>query len=224
MKKNNNILSVLMLAVVLLGFNYTALAQSNNGQSLENKKLMGGIIVEEDTFPLGYIPPVFIEDQMSPEDKLRLARLRYNVTKVYPYAITAAYIIDKVDDEISVKNSKRDRRKYIKTTHKDLNDKFKEELKSLTITQGQILVKLINRETGRDAYSIIKELKGGLNARVSQTMAGLFKNNLKAKYDPYGADMEIEMIVQEIEKQNYMRYQSHLLEQKAAMNNPATKK
>jgi hypothetical protein len=88
-----------------------------------------------------------------------------------------------------------------------MNDKFKDQLKNLSMTQGQILVKLINRQTGRDCYSVIKEIKGGLNARIYQTAAYFFDNDLKAQYDPYGKDRDIEMIVQEIESKNYYQYQ-----------------
>lgn len=179
---------------------------------------MGGIVVGTDTFPLGYIPMVFIEGELDPAEKARLANLRYNVAKVYPYAVTAAYILQQVDEKMKATRKKHDRKAYIKATQKALNEKFKDELKNLSITQGKILVKLINRETGRDCYDVIKELKGGLNARIFQTMAFLFDNNLKAQYDPYGADKDIEMIVQEIEAKNYYHYQSKIMEQKAAMN------
>ncbi len=91
---------------------------------------------------------------------------------------------------------------------KELNLKYKDELKDLTITQGQILVKLINRETGRDAYSLIKELKGGFNARMYQTAFGFIDNNLKTQYDPYGVDKDIEMIVSELEK----KYTQHAIQ------------
>lgn len=179
---------------------------------------MGGIVVGTDTFPLGYIPMVFIEGELDPAEKARLANLRYNVAKVYPYAVTAAYILQQVDEKMKATRKKHDRKAYIKATQKALNEKFKDELKNLSITQGKILVKLINRETGRDCYDVIRELKGGLNARIFQTMAFLFDNNLKAQYDPYGADKDIEMIVQEIEAKNYYHYQSKIMEQKAAMN------
>ncbi|HET8573058.1 MAG TPA: DUF4294 domain-containing protein [Edaphocola sp.] len=195
--------------------------QQGNAQttpdSAHHKIMTGGIVVGRDTFPFSYLPMVFIEDRLSPQQRAYWDNLRYNVAKVYPYAVTAAYVLKKVDEELDIRTKKKTRKAYIKATQKALNDRFKDELKNLTITQGKILVKLINRETGRDCYDVIKELRGGLNARIFQTMAFLFDNNLKEQYDPYGKDRDIETIVQEIEAKNYYRYQSNIMEQRAGM-------
>jgi hypothetical protein len=177
--------------------------------------LLGGIVVDQDTFGMAYIPEVFVYGYMSPERRAELAKLRYNVLKVYPYAITAAYILNKVDREMMLRNKKKDRKAYLKATEKEMNARFKDELKNLTITQGKILVKLINRETGQDCYELIKQLKGGLNARIYQTTAFFFDNNLKQQYDPYGEDRDMEMIVQELEAKNYFLYQKRQLTQKS---------
>jgi len=74
------------------------------------------------------------------------------------------------------------------------------------MSQGQVLVKLIARQTGKPCYQIIKDLKGGLNARIWQTVAILFDNNLKNNYDPRGEDQIIESIVIEIEKRGRIVY------------------
>lgn len=193
-------------------------AQVAPDTSHHHKIMVGGIVVGRDTFPYSYLPMVFVEGKLDPQQRAYWDNLRYNVAKVYPYAVTAAYVLKKVDEELDIRTKKKNRKKYIKTTQKALNDRFKDELKNLTITQGKILVKLINRETGRDCYDVIKELRGGLNARMFQTMAFLFDNNLKEQYDPYGKDKDIETIVQEIEAKNYFKYQSQALEQRANLN------
>lgn len=100
---------------------------------------------------------------------------------------------------------KRDKKAYLKATERELNARFKDELKNLTVTQGKILVKLINRQTGRDCYEVIKNLKGGLNARMYQTVAFFFDNDLKEQYDPYHADSDIEYIVRQIEAKRAQR-------------------
>lgn len=179
--------------------------------------LLGGIRVNDEVFAMVFIDEVEINSTyINPQRKAELNRLRYNVFKVYPYAITAAAILDKVNKETASKTKKKDRKAYIKTLEKEMNTRFKDELKNLSITQGQILVKLINRQTGRDCYSVIKELKGGLNARIYQTTAFFFENNLKKQYDPYGSDKDIEMIVQEIESKNYYQYQYQLQQKRLA--------
>lgn len=161
--------------------------------------LVAGIILGGDTLPFRYLTVVDFYGSLDPQQAAELRRLRYNVIKVYPYALTAAEILQKVDDDLRGIDKRRDQRRYIRETEKALNAQFKDELKNLTVTQGQILVKLINRETGRETYDIIKQLKGGFNARIYQTTAMFFSNNLKKNYDPYGEDSMIEFIVQEIE-------------------------
>jgi hypothetical protein len=180
--------------------------------------LLGGIEVANNIYPMIFIEEVEITGQYAdPKRRDELRRLRYNVYKVYPYAITAAFVLNKVDKEMSVRTKKKDRKQYLKQVEKEMNAKFKDELKNLSMTQGQILVKLINRQTGRDCYSVIKEIKGGLNARIYQTAAFFFDNDLKAQYDPYNKDKDIEMIVQEIEAKNYYQYQL-MLQQKRLAN------
>jgi hypothetical protein len=161
-------------------------------------ELMGMVYIQDVEVKAAYMDP-------AKRDEMR--RLRYNVYKVYPYAVTAAFVLDKVDKETAIRTKKKDRKAYLKQVEKEMNDKFKDQLKNLSMTQGQILVKLINRQTGRDCYSVIKEIKGGLNARIYQTAAFFFDNDLKAQYDPYGKDRDIEVIVQEIESKNYYQYQ-----------------
>lgn len=219
MKRHLQILTksiLLCISLLFLG-NVTSHAQTNSDTS-HHKVLLGGIVVGRDTFPLDYIPTIFIGADMDPEAVVRLDKLRYNVAKVYPYAVTAAYVLKSVDEKLGQAKNRRSRKEYIRETQKALDGKFKDELKNLTTTQGQILVKLINRETGRNCYDVIKELKGGFNARISQTMAFFFDNNLKAEYDPNGKDRDIEMIVQDIETKNYYQYQSRIMEARAALN------
>ena len=180
--------------------------------------LLGGIEVANNVYPMIFIDEVEVTGQFTdPKRREELRRLRYNVYKVYPYAITAAFVLNKVDKEMAIRNNKKDRKQYLKQVEKEMNAKFKDELKNLSMTQGQILVKLINRQTGRDCYSVIKEIKGGLNARIYQTAAFFFDNDLKAQYDPYNKDKDIEMIVQEIEAKNYYQYQL-MLQQKRLAN------
>lgn len=135
---------------------------------------------------------------LSAEQQKYWWNLRRNVRKVYPYSILASRIIEETERNCAGM-SKKERKKYLRKREKELRAQYKNELKNLTTTQGKILIKLINRHTGRDAYSLIKELRGGITARVSQTGAYLFDNNLKAVYNPYGEDKDIETIVKEIE-------------------------
>jgi hypothetical protein len=210
---------VLYFFMVLLGATplCNVIAQPQLSQAAVGGAYYYAVVKGQDTFPLVWLPEVHVyaSSKMSPQQKAEYNRLRYNVMKVYPYAITAAYVLQDVDQELASKRTKKERKAYLKSKEQEMKARFKDELQNLTMTQGLILVKLINRQTGRDCYSIIKELRGGFNARVSQTIATLFDNNLKSMYDPYGADSQIEAIVQEIEAKDFYQYQK-----KSAANFP----
>jgi len=206
--------------IFILLFGGLLLHFCSSAQGKNDTILLGAVQVGADVYPMIFGPEVeIVTSYMDPKKKEEMRRLRYNVYKVYPYAVTAAFVLDKVDRESAVRTKKRDRKAYLKQVEKEMNDKFKDQLKNLSMTQGQILVKLINRQTGRDCYSVIKEIKGGLNARIYQTAAYFFDNDLKAQYDPYGKDRDIELIVQEIESKNYFQYQQYQLSQQKKMAN-----
>ena len=195
-----------MKNIIFIAFQFNALT-SHAQKGKYDTILLGGIPYGNDTLPVMYIQDVDIYAKLSPERREELRVLRYNVYKVYPYAITAAFVLNKVDNEMDVRTKKRDRKHYLKEVEKEMNSRFKGELKNLSITQGKILVKLINRQTGRDVYDIVKDVKGGFNARIYQTTAFFFDNNLKKQYDPFGEDKDIEMIVKELEGHQYLKNQ-----------------
>ena len=98
------------------------------------------------------------------------------------------------------------RDKYIKESEKKLFDEFEKPLKHLTITQGRILIKLIDRETGNTSYQLIKTLKGNFSAFLWQGIARLFGSSLKSEYDAEGDDKAIEAIVNAIDAGAYADY------------------
>ncbi|RYE18614.1 MAG: DUF4294 domain-containing protein [Sphingobacteriales bacterium] len=172
--------------------------------------LLGAIVVEADTFAMVYLPDVYKSAPMLRKfarKRNEYNRLRYNVQKVYPYAVIAADVLKDVDVTLAkYDNDKKKRKEYLKSLEKELNKRFKGELEDMTITQGQILVKLINRQTGKNCFGIVKELKGGFSAVVWQSLALLFNNSLKREYDPYDRDKDIEAIVVDMEANNYYNY------------------
>lgn len=126
-------------------------------------------------------------------------RLRNAVYVCYPYARKAGAIMNDINARIVSMNDK-DKKKYIHSREKELKKQFAEPLSELSIYQGKVLMKLINRQTGNNCYNIIKEYKGGFTARAWQTVAFVFGSNLKQPYDANGNEREIEMIVQEVER------------------------
>ena len=156
--------------------------------------------------------PAFIKQQREAnlQKDRELALLRYNVYKAYPYALIAANVIKNVDEELAKLPNRKAEKIYLKKVEAELKSKFKGQLENLTMSQGVILVKLINRETGKDCYGIIKDLKGGFSAIVWQSVAFVFNNNLRKRYDPIYEDREIEKVVQEINQRGYYRqYRAH---------------
>ncbi|GAB4312982.1 MAG: DUF4294 domain-containing protein [Bacteroidales bacterium] len=127
-------------------------------------------------------------------------KLVYNVKKVYPYARLAGIKLREYEEILKNAKSDAERRRLMKQAEEELREQFEDDLKKLTFRQGLILIKLVDRETGSSSYVLVEELRGKFVAFFWQTFARLFGYNLKTKYDPQGADKEIEEIVVLIEK------------------------
>lgn len=118
------------------------------------------------------------------QTKLRYYILRRKTLKVYPYAKLAAERLVELNDSIAKIKRRSKRKKYTKKVQKYIEDEFSEELKKLTRTEGQILVKLIHRQTGTTAFHLVKELRSGWRAFWYSTTAKMFKITLKEEFDP----------------------------------------
>lgn len=118
------------------------------------------------------------------EDKLRYYILRRKTHKVYPYAKLAAERLVELNDSLKGIKKPRKRKKYTKKVQKYIEGEFSDELKKLTRTEGQILVKLIYRQTGTTAFDLVKELRNGWRAFWYNTTAKMFDISIKQEYDP----------------------------------------
>lgn len=134
------------------------------------------------------------------DKKKEWTRLRNAVYVTYPYARKAGYIINDINNRLAKITDKKKRKEYIKTREKDLKKEFSDPLTQLSIYQGKVLMKLINRQTGNNCYDLISEYKGSFSARFWQTIAFFFNSSLKQPYDASGEDKVIEDIVLEIER------------------------
>lgn len=132
-------------------------------------------------------------------DLRRYRRLVYNLKIVYPYAILAADKLDELNEVFVELETERERKRFVKQVESELKEEFEGELKSLTITQGRLLIKLIDRETGNTSYELVRELRGSFSAFFWQAIARLFGSNLKAEFDAEGEDKLIDQIVHLIE-------------------------
>ncbi|HSK13185.1 MAG TPA: DUF4294 domain-containing protein [Phnomibacter sp.] len=137
------------------------------------------------------------------EQQKKWSRLRNAVYVTYPYASTASKVINDINYRIAAAPNDKVRKQIIKSKEKELKEAFGEKIMNLSVYQGKVLMKLINRETGNNCYDILKEYKGGANARFWQTVAFIFGSNLKQPYRPQGEDAEMEGIVRDVERMYY---------------------
>lgn len=187
------------LILILVVFGLAGFAYAQQPDSLH---FLEGIEEGGDTLPhleLDEIPvfprPKFESRRM----EKRYYRLEQKVKKVYPYAQRAADLLMKYEDEYLAAESDKERKKYVKQVEEELFDQYGPELKKLSISEGRILIKLIDRETGHTSFELIKDLKGGLMAFFWQGVARIFGNDLKEEYDPVIEDILIEQIILRIE-------------------------
>lgn len=163
-----------------------------------------GTIYEGDTIPMMYLDAVCVRAYVSPlteEEKRKYRKLIRNVKIVYPYAKQAGVLLDRYNIVLAQAKNDSQRKKIMKQAEKEIEYKFGPRLKKLNRSQGKILIKLIDRETGSDSYALVKELRGNFRAFFYQALGKLFGYNLRSKYDPVNneEDRMIERIIYGIE-------------------------
>lgn len=126
-------------------------------------------------------------------------KLINNVKKVYPYALMVREKMNKVNEDLKDITGEKGRKEYIKNVEKDVFAEYEDDIRNMTITQGRLLIKLIDRETQNTSYVLIRDYRGKFTAAFWQGIARIFGTNLKEVYDPYGDDALIEYIVREID-------------------------
>ena len=155
------------------------------------------IIEDGDTILLSKIPTVDILSFKDQKERRLYYILKRKVLKVYPYAIYTKETLEEIEKELDSISRKRKKKKHTKKVTKFLKEELGEELKNLTRTEGNILVKLIYRETKISTYKLLKQYRGSVNAYFWQTMARIYDNDLKQEYEPVNnrEDMLIEHII-----------------------------
>ena len=161
------------------------------------------VIYEGDTIEAKTLQSLLLRshyDEAHMNANAKWTRLRNAIYVTYPYAKRAGKVMNELNIQLVDVPEQEARKKIIKSREKDLKKEFTDPLTNLSVYQGKVLMKLINRETGNNCYEIIKEYKGSLTARFYQTVAFFFGSNLKQPYDKDGEDAEMEKIVQEVER------------------------
>ena len=172
-------------------------------------------IVQGDTIPREYIDleEVVLLNKLSFNNKVDRRRyliLRRKTRKVYPYAKLASERLLTMTKRLQTIKKKRQASKYTKRIQKYIEQEFSEKLKKLTKTEGQILVKLIHRQTGTTAYDLVKELRTSWRAFWYNTTASLFDISLKQEYTPFS--VEEDYLIEDILERSF---QEEILERQA---------
>jgi len=197
-----NILFKGLLLILVLAY------ASNNNRVMAQKGpndtiVVGFVIYNGDTMESKTLSEVYVAKSLTQSQLNALAdwtRLRNAVYVTYPYAKRAGAVLNDINLKLAGVTESDMRKDYIKSKEGELRKEFTDPLTNLSVYQGKVLMKLINRETGNNCYAIIKEYKGGFTARLYQTVAFFFSSNLKQPYDPTGEDAQIEKIVQEVQR------------------------
>lgn len=156
-------------------------------------------IINGDTVYFDVIDPSRIATYGGPRkgrEWRRYYRLVWNFSKTYPYALIARKLITEADSTFAADDyGRRQKEKYVNEVQKELFNAFEQPMRHMTVTQGQLLMKLIDREVGKSSYFIIKDYKNGIAAGFWQGVAKIFGSDLKKHYDPDGEDHAVEELV-----------------------------
>lgn len=173
-------------------------------------------IIEGDTIPREYIDldEVVLLNKLqfnSKEDRRRYLILKRKTKKVYPYAKLASERLISLKNRLDSIDNNRKKKQYTKMVQKYIEEEFSEKLKKFTITEGQILVKLIHRQTGRTAFDLVKELRTGWRAFWYNTTASMFDISLKEIYNPF--ENKEDYLIEDILER---AFQANILERQVA--------
>ena len=212
------ILAPMYICLIIFGLN--PLYGQTDTEYLKKRKDSSEVmyyIIEGDTVAREMIDldEVILLDRLkfkSEQDRRRYLILRRKTRKVYPYAKLASERLTTMTERLKTIEKKRDRKIYTKRVQKYIEGEFSEKLKKLTHTEGQILVKLIHRQTGRTAFDLVKELRTGWRAFWYNTTASLFEISLKEEYSPF--DVKEDYLIEDILERSF---QENILERQ----NPA---
>ena len=190
---------MLMFICMLCSVQLMYAQQSNVYDTIKSEAIIyEGDTLEMKTLEFAYTYAKLTRAQVVANAKYN--RLRNAVYVTYPYARRAGAVMNDINAKMVNVTSKEERKNYIKSRERELKKEFSDPLTNLSVYQGKVLMKLINRETGNNCYEIIKEYKGGVTARLYQTVAFFFDSNLKQTYDADTDDATIENIVKEVQR------------------------
>jgi hypothetical protein len=190
------------MVVLLCAAGWTgAFGQSQGRYGPNDTILVPYIVYEGDTIIYRELEMVYVFGEMSEAQKEKYrkwTRLRNAVYVTYPYAKKASYVFNEINFNLAGIRDNKKRKAYIQTKEAQLRKEFADPLMKLSVYQGKVLMKIINRETRNTCYQIVEEYKGSFSAKFWQAVAWVFGSSLKQEYQPAGQDAEMEAIVREV--------------------------
>ena len=205
-------LSIQTLFIIVPIFVFSQIDKNTNQQKIDTTNFY--YIIKGDSIPREFIDleEVILLSKLqftSKEDRRRYLILRRKTRKVYPYAKLASERLFIMSERLKTIKRKRDKQKYTKRVQKYIEEEFSDKLKKFTRTEGQILAKLIHRQTGRTSFDLVKELRTSWRAFWYNTSASLFDISLKEEYNPFKnkEDYLIEDILERSFQENILERQ-----------------
>jgi hypothetical protein len=191
------ILTIIIFCTAITGLDAQGVVKIVRDTSLRS------VVVNGDTMPhidMKEIPILPKRVFKSRQEEKQYWRLVYNLKKVLPYAKIVSATVNQVEAKTAKLATDKEKRKYMKAMEDSLWKVYEPDLRQMTITQGKLLFKLVDRETANSTFYWIDSFRGSFSAFFWQGMARLFGTNLKSKYDAKGEDLLIERIVTSIER------------------------
>ena len=198
-------LLMINMALVSAAFAQNELLDEDGGPPINLERKFRSTIYKGDTIAVVDLKTAIITGPRvfkDAEAERKYKKLVRDVKKAYPYAKIAGQRIKEYNDLLADKKN-RERKKLMKEAERNLKYEFKKDLENLTVSQGKILMKLIDRETGNSSYDLVKEYRGRITAFFWQSFAVIYDDdlNMKVRYDKEGDDRMIEEIIQMIDRQ-----------------------
>lgn len=201
---------ILLLSSILAGIAILCSATPPDIRHPKGEVMAISVDANGDTMYFDQIDPIWIFPRgrgMKKGDWRKYYKTVYNFNRVYPYALAGRKLISQVDRELAVGGYRKiDRKHYINSVEKELFKLFEKDIRHMTITQGVLLVRLVDRECGMSGYEIIKNYENGFAASFWQLVAKLFDQDLKSRYDPKGKDAKTEQLVKIWDSGNWKQF------------------
>jgi len=191
------------LLIILFAFVFSSVNAQKDKTDDKEILVYQAVVSGQDTLAVINLDDVVISAKRrsnSKRYKRKYGRIKKKILKVYPYSQITKELIEDYESELKDIEDKKDRKAYMKNAEDELKAEFEGEIKNLTVSEGRILIKLIDRETGKTSFDLIKQLRGAFTAFMWQSVAKLFGSNLKQEYDADGEDEIIEDVVLAIER------------------------